>query len=154
MAKLEPETVQLIEILSTAGFDWLVTELIQIVNQGRPSVVGENELFQARKRVDDYDDSAINASDGFDDGRELEGREQIEAVISLVQGRFAFAAEMIIASQQHLETISGGKFASRLVFSSEGEKRSVTADDMSALNETVDGLKAALRSWGDNIDDK
>lgn len=154
MTKLETETVELLNVLNATGYDWLASEIIDVINQGHVELAPDDQLQAARGRVAVKDDSALELIADFADATPLLGLEQVKAARSVVEARFSRANEMLLASVQHLATITGGKHSPEIHFLEGDERRRVTIEETERLSSLADELHDALASWTASADDK
>ena len=57
MALVDRRLQPLFAVLIEAGYDWLVTETIEVIRQGRQRMADESELARVRAKIENKDES-------------------------------------------------------------------------------------------------
>ncbi len=155
MAQIDFRLQPLFAVLNEAGYDWIVSEILDTLRQGRPRLASESELESVRAKIDQQDESAEKISPVLEVEEPIIGDDQIDFVIELVKGRFENVTEMLDESMKNLRFIkmhSGMPAAEpKIAFQVDEEVRSITLEATTELSRSIDRLNEAIESWAASV---
>jgi hypothetical protein len=152
MALIDQRLQPLFAVLSEAGYDWIVTEILAAIRQGHARLATENELQYVRKKIDRQDDTGESLEEELDAPEPILGDEQIDLAIKLVTGRFLNVNAMLDETRKNLRYMSGNlAVGPNIAFQIDGETRSVALGDMFELSQQIARLNASLKAWSDSV---
>jgi hypothetical protein len=151
MALVDRRLQPLFAVLIEAGYDWLVTETIEVIRQGRQRMADESELARVRAKIENKDESPESVQVELETLQPIEGDEQISFAVNLIKARFESIAKMIYLSQRNLDTIARHRADPRalpgLTFLVDDEKRSITPGDIEKMSGDIRELVTQLDDW-------
>lgn len=156
MAIIDPRLQPLLAAMNEAGYDWLVSEVLDTLRQGRPRLATKGELESVRAKINEQDDTPEEITLDPDSSEPVVGDNQIDFVVDLVKGRFENVSAMINQSTKNLFLISMRSKLSaaepKIAFQVDDEIRLIdpgtTAEllnNLNRLNESMDAWAASVR---------
>jgi hypothetical protein len=152
MAQIDSRLQPLLAVLNEAGYDWIVSEILEALSQGRPRLASEEELRAVRAKIETQDDSPEEDTSGDSDTEEsLLGDDQISVAVKLVTSRFENMATMLSAARKNLHLIAMHSEPSRpepsIAFQIDSETRPIASGAAREFSEQVASLNASIESW-------
>jgi len=155
MAQVDSRLQPLFAAMNAAGYDWIVSEILDVIRQGRSKIAIESDLENVRAKIDQQDEAPESISEEIDVTEMLGGDDQIDLVVGLIKARFDSLAPMLNESKERLGIISARSEAHssepKLVFQIDGENRFVTPHAIAELSENVEKLNNGVSDWAKSV---
>jgi hypothetical protein len=157
MAEIDPRLQELFAAMSNAGYDWIVSEILDGLRQGRTSLVTQAELEIVRSRIDQQIESPGDPAPEVD-YEPIKGDDQITFAVDLVTGRFRHIKAMLDETEKNLKLISAKSDPPRakpqLAFKVGDEVRPITSQVATELAQHIEGLTESISGWADSVRSK
>ena len=155
MAQVDSRLQPLFAALNEAGFDWLVSEIIDLIDEGRPSLATEHDLASARAKVSLQSETPGEIAIESEDIETFLGDEQVRLAADLLEARFESLAQMLKESEDSLGTIARRRKSLLAVpapaFLVSDEVRTISPQMIIQLSNDIGNLIDALQSWVSSV---
>ena len=154
MAQINPRLQELFEVMSNAGYDWIVSEILDGLRQGRSRLATQAELEGVRFRMDQQVEIPGDASSEVD-SEPINGDDQITFAVELVTGRFEHIKAMLDEAEKNLRSISADsvslKDEPQLAFRVGEETRLITSQVATELAQHIERLGVSMSRWAGSV---
>jgi hypothetical protein len=154
MAQIDSRLQPLFGVLNEAGYDWIVSEILDGLRQGRPRLATQAELEDVRSKIDQQGEIPGDASPEVD-SEPINGDDQITFVVELVRGHFEHIKAMLDESGESLRSISASSdppgVEPQLAFKVGDEIRPITSQAATELAQHIKDVAVSMSAWADSM---
>jgi hypothetical protein len=155
MAHIDPRLQPLFGLMNEAGYDWIVSEILDGLRQGRPRLASQSELESVRVKIGQRDETPEEFTAEPEFYESIVGDNQIDFVVDLVRGRFESIAGMLNEASKNLHSISAHSDSPapepRIAFQVEGEIRYIDSPAITELSDHIDRLSGSISAWAASV---
>jgi hypothetical protein len=155
MIQIDSRLQPLFVVMNDAGFDWIVSEILESLRQGHPRLASKNELESIRAKIDHHDETPEDVPADSEFVEPIVGDDQIDFVVNLVRGRFEEITGMLEEASKNLRLISATSESPaaepKIAFQVDDEIRFITSKDTADLSEHINRLNANISAWAESV---